>query len=101
MRKYQRKSSFDRSLDEELWAGRTVEGELPRDNIIVVKVMSYNKGVPKIQLDRETGRHERLKLGRMTAQEMALALPLLQEAVKRIKEEFGEQELSNTPIWDK
>jgi hypothetical protein len=93
-------SKFDKKLDEELWCARTEPGKLLHDNVIAVRVVSYNKGVPKIQIDRETGRQERLKLGRMTAQEMAFAIPLLEKAVEQIKEVFGEVELSSKPMWD-
>jgi hypothetical protein len=93
-------SKFDESLDEELWAERTEPGILPRDNILVVQILSYNKGVPKIQFGREMPTGERLKLGRMTALEMKVILPLIGKAVQKIEEEFGQIEVKSKPIWN-
>ncbi len=72
---------YDRSLDESLFS-KTWEAE---DDRITVSVYSYNKGAKKLQITRENkntqGEFRFTKLGRMTKEETAGVLPLIQEAV--------------------
>ncbi len=74
---------YDNSLDESLFSKSCVT-ELDR---LSVSVHSYNKGTKKLQISRENkGDGESdfrfAKLGRMTKEEAAAILPLIQEALK-------------------
>ena len=73
---------YDNSLDERLFS-KAWEGDSGR---ITVSVFSYNKGIKKLQITRETvdsqGELRFTKLGRMTKEEAEGILPLAAEAVK-------------------
>lgn len=75
---------YDASLDESLFS-KPWESEGMR---IVVSVFSYNKGVKKLQISRETqnaeGEYRFGKLGRMTKEEIEGILPLIQEAMEKL-----------------
>lgn len=75
---------YDASLDEKLFS-KAWESE---DARIVVSVYSYNKGLKKVQISRETvnaeGEYRFGKLGRLTKEELEGILPLLNEAVKEV-----------------
>jgi len=73
---------YDSSLDNSLFA-KTWESEAGR---LTVSVYSYNNGPKKLQIARENmvgeGELRFAKLGRMTKEETAGVLPLIQEAIK-------------------
>ncbi len=73
---------YDSSLDETLFS-KSWETEALR---LTVSVHSYNKGAKKLQINRENrnmeGEFRFTKLGRMTKEETAAILPLIQEAIK-------------------
>ncbi|MBU0457626.1 MAG: hypothetical protein ABH824_04605 [Nanoarchaeota archaeon] len=73
---------FDKSLDKELFSEKV---EFER-SVITIAVMSYNEGVPKLQLSRENknaaGELGFAKLGRMTKEEVEAVLPLIEKAKK-------------------
>ncbi len=75
---------YDASLDESLFS-KPWESEGMR---IVVSVFSYNKGVKKLQISRETqnaeGEYRFGKLGRMTKDEVEGILPLIKEAMEKL-----------------
>ena len=72
---------YDASLDEKLFS-KAWETEVDK---LTVSVFSYNKGVKKLQISRESkdsqGELKFSKLGRMTKEEVEGILPLIQEAV--------------------
>ncbi|RKY37056.1 MAG: hypothetical protein DRP78_02090 [Candidatus Omnitrophota bacterium] len=74
--------AYDQSLDECLFA-KSYESELYR---LTVSIYSYNKGVKKLQISRNTkdaqGEYKFAKLGRMNKEEVESILPLIQEAMK-------------------
>ena len=71
---------YDANLDKSLWEERVDVGEY----ILEVKVMQYNEGAKKINIQRFRG--ERFtKLGRLTAEEAEAVLPLVQKAIEQIK----------------
>ena len=71
---------YDSSLDKQLFV-KSWEGP---DSKISVSVYSYNNGVKKLQISRETRGPEDdwrfAKLGRMTKEEITAVLPFIQEA---------------------
>ena len=73
---------YDSSMDEILFS-KSWETETER---LTVGVHSYNKGAKKLQISRENktpdGEFRFAKLGRMTKEEAAAILPLIQEALK-------------------
>jgi uncharacterized lipoprotein YehR (DUF1307 family) len=75
---------YDVNLDESVYS-KSYEAEMGR---ISVSVYSYNKGAKKLQITRENrdaeGELRFTKLGRMTKEEVANILPLIQEAVKHM-----------------
>jgi hypothetical protein len=72
--------AFDKSLDKELFSEK-VDSER---SVITVSVFSYNDGTPKLQLSRQNknaeGELSFAKLGRMTKEEVAAVLPLMEKA---------------------
>lgn len=71
---------YDANLDKSLWEERVEVG----DYTLEVKVMQYNEGAKKINIQRFRG--ERFtKLGRLTAEEAEAVLPLVQKAIAEIK----------------
>ena len=72
---------YDSSLDEKLFS-KSWEDD---DSKISVSVYSYNKGLKKLQISRETkdaeGEPRFAKLGRLTKEEATAILPLIQEAI--------------------
>ena len=72
---------YDSSLDERLFS-KSCETGTER---LTVSVHSYNKGIKKLQISRENKNDQDefkfAKLGRMTKEETAPLLPLLQEAL--------------------
>ncbi len=76
---------YDNSLDESLFS-KSWEGDVGR---LTVSVYSYNKGVKKLQINRENrdpeGGFRFAKLGRMTKEETEAVLPLMQEALKSLE----------------
>ena len=78
-------ADFDRSLDKQLFAEEMV---FERTKIII-SVMSYNEGQPKIQFSRsrldnndDSGEWKWAKLGRMTKEEGEKTIMALQKAVE-------------------
>ena len=73
---------FDKNLDKELFS-EPLEFERSR---ITVAVFSYNNGTPKLQISRENktaaGEYTFAKLGRMTKEEVAAVMPLMEKAKK-------------------
>lgn len=73
--------AYDSSLDEKVFA-KSWESAASK---LTVGVYSYNGGVKKVQISRETsnaeGRPGFAKLGRLTREELQGILPLLQEAL--------------------
>lgn len=73
---------FNSNLDESLFS-KVWESDEAR---LTVKVCSYNKGPKKLQISRENrdpeGNFRFAKLGRMSKEEAAAILPLIQEALK-------------------
>ena len=77
---------YEKELDKTIWSKKTQIG----NSIIEVKVMSYNNGRPKVQIQRITmdeDNNERwAKLGRLTKEETKAILPLLEEAIGEMEE---------------
>ena len=75
---------YDQSLDEKVFS-KSWESDGLR---LTVSVFSYNKGVKKVQISRETqdaeGEYRFGKLGRMTKEELEGVLPLLTESVSHM-----------------
>ncbi|OGW91081.1 MAG: hypothetical protein A3D28_01770 [Omnitrophica bacterium RIFCSPHIGHO2_02_FULL_63_14] len=75
---------YDSNLDEKLYS-KPWDGDGTR---IVVSVYSYNKGMKKLQISRESanaeGEYRFGKLGRMTREEVEGILPLVQEALSHL-----------------
>lgn len=75
---------YDPSLDEQLFSK---SGEFEGTKI-TVSVYSYNKGAKKLQISRENmnaeGEWRFGKLGRMTKDEAAGILPLIEEAITQL-----------------
>lgn len=76
-------AGFDKDLDKEVF-GEDAKFETTK---IRVSVMSYNDGIPKLQLSREnlnldSGDWRWSKLGRMTKDETKAVLPLIEKALK-------------------
>jgi hypothetical protein len=73
---------YDASLDKQLFS-KSWEDD---DNKLTVSIYSYNGGIKKMQISRETknaeGELRFAKLGRLTKEEFEVILPLLQEAAK-------------------
>ena len=73
--------AYDSSLDEKLFS-KSWEDD---DSKISVSIYSYNKGLKKLQISRETkdaeGEPRFAKLGRLTKEEATAILPLIQEAI--------------------
>jgi hypothetical protein len=71
---------YDASLDKQLFS-KSYEDD---DSKLTVSIYSYNGGIKKLQISRETknaeGELRFAKLGRMTKEEFTAILPLLQEA---------------------
>ena len=70
---------YDPTLDDKIFSK-----EWENDGIrIVVSIFSYNKGIKKVQISRETqnaeGEYRFGKLGRLTKEELEGILPLLKE----------------------
>ena len=76
--------AYDSSLDQQAFA-KSWEGNGSK---ITVGVYSYNNGPKKVQITRELsnaeGRPGFAKLGRLTKEELAAILPLLQEALGQL-----------------
>jgi len=72
---------YDPNMDESLFS-KSQESEAGR---LTVSVYSYNKGMKKLQISRETrdaeGGFRFAKLGRMTKEEAEAILPLIKEAL--------------------
>ena len=75
---------YDSSLDESLFS-KSWENDSGR---VTVSVYSYNKGIKKLQINRENrdpeGGFRFAKLGRMTKEEVEAVLPLIQEALPHL-----------------
>ncbi|MBS3121850.1 hypothetical protein J4434_03130 [Candidatus Woesearchaeota archaeon] len=75
---------FDPNLDKSLFA----EAKEMEKSRITVSVLSYNNGTPKLQITRENknaaGEYQFAKLGRMTKEEIAVILPIIQKAVQKM-----------------
>ena len=76
--------AYDSTLDAQLFS-KSWEAEETR---LIVSVYSYNKGVKKLQISRETkdneGNFRFAKLGRLTKEEAEAILPFIQEAVTHL-----------------
>ncbi|MFA5142485.1 MAG: hypothetical protein WC471_05970 [Candidatus Woesearchaeota archaeon] len=75
---------FDKNLDKNLFSS-AVEFDNSR---ITVAVFTYNGGMPKLQITRETkskaGEYTFAKLGRMNKDEIKSILPLIEEAMPHL-----------------
>jgi len=75
---------YDSNLDESVFS-KSSENESGK---LTVSVFSYNKGVKKLQISRELadgeGGFKFAKLGRMTKDEAAAVLPIIQEALGKM-----------------
>ncbi len=75
---------YDAKLDNQLFT-KSVENDLGK---ISVSIYSYNNGAKKIQISRENkneeGKLSFAKLGRLTKDEAATILPLIQEAISKM-----------------
>ena len=80
-------AGFDPALDQELYSEETQLGTFK----FKVAVMSYNDGMPKMQISRErilqTGDTSFAKLGRLTLEEIQVVFPLI-EKVKKLGREL-------------
>jgi hypothetical protein len=77
--------AFNKELDKELFS-EVAEFEATK---LTVGVFSYNDGTPKLQISRENlntdnGEFTFAKLGRMTKDEVAAILPLIEKAIKKM-----------------
>lgn len=72
---------YEKELDEQLFS-KTWENDAER---LTVSIYSYNKGTKKMQINRENinaqGEYRFAKLGRLTKEEAAAIVPLMQEAL--------------------
>jgi len=73
---------YDANLDKTLWEEKVEVGEY----IFEVKVMQYNEGTKKINIQRFRGEMFN-KLGRITAEEAEAIVPLVQKAIEEVKKE--------------
>jgi len=71
---------YDADLDKTLWEEKVEVG----DYVFEVKVMQYNEGTKKINIQRFRGEMFN-KLGRVTAEEAEAIMPLLQKAIEEAK----------------
>lgn len=73
---------YDSNLDESVFS-KSWESDSGR---LTISIYSYNKGIKKMQVSRENrgaeGDLRFAKLGRLTKEEAAAILPLMQEALK-------------------
>lgn len=74
--------AFDKNLDKELF-GESLEFPTSR---ITVSVFSYNDGIAKLQISRETksastGEYSFAKLGRLAKDEAVAIMPLMEKAL--------------------
>lgn len=76
---------FDPNLDKEIWAE---EARVADNMTIKVSVMSYNDGMPKLQISRQRlnkdGQPSFAKLGRMTLDEINAVMPLMEKAKEHL-----------------
>ena len=75
--------AYDNSLDKSLFS-EPIEFDNSR---ITVSVFSYNNGIPKLQISRETKNGEEYtfaKLGRMTKEEAEKVIPAIHNALKHM-----------------
>jgi len=76
--------AFDPNADKCLWK-ESIDFERTK---ITVSVMSYNEGVPKLQISREMknaeGQLKFAKLGRMLKEEVEAVLPLMEKAKEHL-----------------
>ena len=77
--------AFDKSLDETI-ESKTIEFETTK---IIVSIMSYNKGKPKIQLSRlnidKEGKDVFSKLGRLTKDEAIRIVEVMGELIQQME----------------
>ena len=78
-------AGFDKNLDKQLFS----EEAKFETTKIVVAVMSYNDGPAKLQIARENllpenGEWRWNKLGRMTKDETAAVLPIIEKALEKM-----------------
>jgi len=71
---------YDADLDKTLWEEKVEVG----DYVFEVKVMQYNEGTKKINIQRFRGEMFN-KLGRVTPEEAEAIMPLLQKAIEEAK----------------
>ena len=71
---------YDANLDKTLWEEKVEVG----DYVFEVKVMQYNEGTKKINIQRFRGEMFN-KLGRVTPEEAEAIMPLLQKAIEEAK----------------
>ncbi len=77
--------AYEKELDKEIFS-ESVDFDKTK---ITVSVFSYNDGIPKVQLSRETadpasGEMKWVKLGRMTKEETEAILPLISRALEKM-----------------
>ncbi|MBU2561564.1 MAG: hypothetical protein KKD17_04650 [Nanoarchaeota archaeon] len=78
-------AGFDSNLDKEIWAEKA---QVAENMSLKVSVMSYNDGLPKLQISRERtnkdGQPGFAKLGRMTLDEVKAVMPLMEKAKEHL-----------------
>lgn len=90
-------AGFDPNLDNELFGEDITLG----NQRLKVAVMSYNDGMPKLQIVRERlkedGTGTFAKLGRMTLEEVEVVMPLMQKAKKFMEQNKPAEEAEESP----
>jgi hypothetical protein len=75
---------YDPNLDKALFS-ESVESETAK---VTVAVMSYNEGMPKLQISRQNrnqdGEWKWAKLGRMVKEEVEAVIPIMQKAIEHL-----------------
>ena len=90
-------AGFDPNLDNELFGEEIMLG----NQRLKVVVMSYNDGMPKLQIVRERlkedGTGTFAKLGRMTFEEVEVVMPLMQKAKDFMEQNKPVEEAEEAP----
>ena len=94
-------AGFDPNLDNELFGEDVTIG----NNRLKVAVMSYNDGESKLQIMRERlkddGTSTFAKLGRMTVEEVAAVMPMMQKALDYMQQNKPAEEAEEAPAEEK
>jgi hypothetical protein len=85
-KKYSKRSQYNADEDVEQW--RAASG------VVVVRIMRYQGGDPKVSFERILPGERMVKLSRLTLEDVKTAMPLLVQAMQKL------EELRNKPMWD-